>query len=87
MPDDTAPDLAHEYWRRSSNYFTIPLAIWCTDSFGVGILSVNEFNAFTVGHAPLGFWRPRRGILHAVAALNSAYDWLVNRLDAEGNND
>lgn len=77
-PPDSA---ARRYWRRNLTYLTSLLSIWFSVSFGAGILLVDELNAFTVGHAPLGFWMAQQGSLYVFVALIFAYVWLMNRLD------
>jgi putative solute:sodium symporter small subunit len=69
------------YWKKNLQYLAILLAIWFLASFGMGILFVDELNAFRMGGFKLGFWFAQQGSIYVFVILIFVYVYLMNRLD------
>lgn len=69
------------YWKKNLQYLAILLAIWFLASFGMGILFVDELNAFRMGGFNLGFWFAQQGSIYVFVILIFVYAYLMNRLD------
>ncbi|MBK7426106.1 MAG: DUF4212 domain-containing protein [Saprospiraceae bacterium] len=69
------------YWKKNLQYLAILLGIWFLASFGMGILFVDELNAFRMGGFKLGFWFAQQGSIYVFVILIFVYVYLMNRLD------
>jgi putative solute:sodium symporter small subunit len=69
------------YWKKNLQYLAILLAIWFLASFGMGILFVDQLNAFRMGGFKLGFWFAQQGSIYVFVILIFVYVSLMNRLD------
>lgn len=69
------------YWKKNLQYLGILLVIWFLASFGMGILFVDELNAFRMGGFKLGFWFAQQGSIYVFVILIFVYVYLMNRLD------
>lgn len=69
------------YWKKNLQYLAILLSIWFLASFGMGILFVDELNAFRMGGFKLGFWFAQQGSIYVFVILIFVYVYLMNRLD------
>jgi putative solute:sodium symporter small subunit len=54
-------------------------------SFGLGILFVEQMNAFSLGGYKLGFWFAQQGSIYTFVALIFFYAWRMNKLDRQYN--
>lgn len=76
----TTASMKH-YWKKNLQYLLILLSIWFIASFGMGILFVDELNAYRVGGFKLGFWFAQQGSIYVFVILIFVYVYLMNRLD------
>ena len=74
-------NLAQEYWKKNLKYLVILLSIWCTVSFGFGIILIDELNQIKIGGFKLGFWFAQQGSIYVFVTLIFIYIGLMNRLD------
>ena len=74
-----------EYWRRNIRYVGMLLAVWCTVSYGFGIVFVASLNSFRLPGTsfPLGFWFAQQGSIYVFVVLIFVYVRLMNGLDRE----
>jgi len=73
------------YWKANIRLVTICLVIWFIVSFGLGILFVEQMNAFSLGGYKLGFWFAQQGSIYTFVALIFFYAWRMNKLDRQYN--
>ena len=76
-----------KYWSYNLKYLFILLTVWFSDSFGAGILWVEELNKIRLGGFKLGFWFAHQGSIYVFVVLIFIYVWLMNRLDKKFNVD
>jgi len=69
------------YWKTNLKYLAILLSIWFIVSFGLGILWVDELNAFKIAGFKLGFWFAQQGSIYSFIILIFIYVYLMNKLD------
>ena len=69
------------YWRANLQILFAMLAIWCSVSFGCGILFVEQLNQYHFGGFPLGFWFAQQGSIYTFVVLILIYAILMDRLD------
>lgn len=73
------------YWKANIRLVTICLVIWFIVSYGLGILFVEQMNAFSLGGYKLGFWFAQQGSIYTFVALIFFYAWRMNKLDRQYN--
>ncbi len=73
------------YWKANIRLVSICLVIWFIVSFGLGILFVEQMNAFSLGGYKLGFWFAQQGSIYTFVALIFFYAWRMNKLDRQYN--
>ena len=77
---------AHKYWQANIRLVIGCLVVWCSVSFGAGILFVHQLNSITIlGGYPLGFWFAQQGSIYTFVALTFFYAWCMNKLDRKFN--
>ena len=74
---------ASNYWKKSLNLVAKLLSVWFIVSFGCGILFKEQFDQFSIGGAPLGFWMAQQGSIICFVILLILYSFLMNKLDKE----
>ena len=85
-PDTPTPphdryEKAHRYWKANLRIIAVLLGIWAFVSLGCGILFVEFFNQFKIGHLPLGFWIAQQGSIFVFVILVVVYALVMDRLD------
>ena len=69
------------YWKTNLKYLVILLSVWCTVSYGFGILLADQLNQIQMGGFKLGFWFAQQGAIFIFVILIFVYIYLMNRLD------
>ena len=73
------------YWKANLRLVTGCLIVWFIVSFGLGILFVEQMNAFSLGGYKLGFWFAQQGSIYTFVFLIFFYAWRMNKLDRKFN--
>ena len=73
------------YWKANLRLVTGCLIVWFIVSFGLGILFVDQMNAFSLGGYKLGFWFAQQGSIYTFVFLIFFYAWRMNKLDRKFN--
>ena len=79
-------NIKQNYWKTNLKYLVVLLLIWCTVSFGFGILLVDKLNKIRFGGFKLGFWFAQQGAIYVFVILIFVYIYLMNRLDKKFKN-
>lgn len=73
------------YWKANLRLVTWCLIVWFVVSYGLGIILVDQMNAFSIGGYKLGFWFAQQGSMYIFVALIFFYAWRVGKLDRQYN--
>jgi putative solute:sodium symporter small subunit len=73
------------YWQENLRLIFICLIIWFIESFGFGILLVEQLNEFRLGGYKLGFWFAQQGSIYTFLGLIFWYTKKMNELDIKYN--
>ena len=73
------------YWKANLRLVTGCLIVWFIVSFGLGIMFVEQMNAFSLGGYKLGFWFAQQGSIYTFVFLIFFYAWRMNKLDRQFN--
>jgi putative solute:sodium symporter small subunit len=73
------------YWKANLRLVTGCLIVWFIVSFGLGIMFVEQMNAFSLGGYKLGFWFAQQGSIYTFVFLIFFYAWRMNKLDRKFN--
>jgi putative solute:sodium symporter small subunit len=73
------------YWKANLRLVTGCLIVWFIVSFGLGIIFVEQMNAFSLGGYKLGFWFAQQGSIYIFVVLVFFYAWRMNKLDRKFN--
>lgn len=74
---------ARAYWRITVRRILVLLTVWALAGPVLGILLVNQLNAFTIAGTPLGFWVAHQGSIYVFVVLIFVNAWLADRTDRE----
>ncbi len=69
------------YWRANLRLICVLLTIWALVSYVLGILLVEQLNAWKIGDLPLGFWFAQQGAIYVFVLLIFIYAWRMDKLD------
>ena len=69
------------YWRQNLTILAILLTIWFVVSYGLGIVFVEQLNAYRLWGFPLGFWFSQQGSIYVFIVLVFIYAVALDRLD------
>jgi putative solute:sodium symporter small subunit len=73
------------YWKANLRLVSWCLVVWFVASYGLGIILVDQMNAFSIGGYKLGFWFAQQGSMYIFVALIFFYAWRVGKLDRQYN--
>ncbi len=83
-PSARGQEIDHQgYWGATKRLLFSILIVWFLCSYGAGILFVEFFNQFKIGHYPLGFWFAQQGSIYIFIALIFYYAWKMGRIDQQ----
>ncbi len=71
------------YWSRTVRRISILLLIWFIAGPMMGIVFVEQLNAFSLGGVPFGFWMAQQGAIYVFVILIFVNAWLADRVDEE----
>ena len=71
------------YWRRTLTRIGALLAVWVLVGPVMGIIFVEQLNAFSIGGVPFGFWMAQQGAIYVFVALIFLNAWLADGTDRE----
>ncbi len=69
------------YWRSNLRVLTVLLSIWAVAGFGLGIVFVEQLNAFQFAGFPLGFWFSQQGSIGIFVVLILVYALWMDRIE------
>lgn len=74
-------DQAKKYWQANIKLVLSLMAVWFIDSFGAGILFVEQLNTIKIAGFPLGFWMGQQGAIFVFIFLILFYAIRMQQLD------
>jgi putative solute:sodium symporter small subunit len=70
-----------DYWKANLRLVAFCLSIWFIVSYLLGIVLVDQLNAFSLGGYKLGFWFAQQGSIYVFVVLIFFYAYRMNKLD------
>jgi putative solute:sodium symporter small subunit len=70
-----------DYWKANLKLVAFCLSIWFIVSYLLGIVLVDQLNAFSLGGYKLGFWFAQQGSIYVFVVLIFFYAYRMNKLD------
>ena len=72
-----------DYWKANLRLVALCLSIWFIVSYLLGIVLVEQLNAFSLGGYKLGFWFAQQGSIYVFVVLIFFYAYRMNKLDRQ----
>jgi putative solute:sodium symporter small subunit len=72
-----------DYWKANLRLVAFCLSIWFLVSYLLGIILVDQLNAFSLGGYKLGFWFAQQGSIYVFVVLIFFYAYRMNKLDRQ----
>ena len=72
-----------DYWKANLRLVAFCLSIWFLVSYLLGIVLVDQLNAFSLGGYKLGFWFAQQGSIYVFVVLIFFYAYRMNKLDRQ----
>ena len=72
-----------DYWKANLRLVAFCLSIWFIVSYLLGIVLVDQLNAFSLGGYKLGFWFAQQGSIYVFVVLIFFYAYRMNKLDRQ----
>jgi putative solute:sodium symporter small subunit len=72
-----------DYWKANLRLVALCLSIWFIVSYLLGIVLVDQLNAFSIGGYKLGFWFAQQGSIYVFVVLIFFYAYRMNKLDRQ----
>ncbi len=72
-----------DYWKANLRLVALCLSIWFIVSYLLGLVLVDQLNAFSLGGYKLGFWFAQQGSIYVFVVLIFFYAYRMNKLDRQ----
>ena len=76
-----SPEKAQAYWQENNSMILKLLVVWFIESFGCGILFINELNTIEISGVKLGFWFAQQGAIYFFVVLIFVYVSKMKAID------